>query len=467
MNVMVNRDIASRAAPLLGGVLGALIGAYVVASPSAGLLLSLLVYGSILVATALALPPHVFLPVALLFVGVSTAFSSAVVSIGPAELYASDLAVLIIVLRGAMPRGRHPGLRALAGTPKALFIVWLFIMTLAGVRAMLAGIPTASVIRGDLALFYWPLLYFGFARVLAEADINVRLLWRNLGLVAVGFAGYMFIARALNHPFHDPGLALVPTGPLDAVPRNFGFAAAFSIYPVLALAAVAGMANTRHHRLRWTALALLGVIATLTTLVRGEIFSLGLGILLVLCLSPRSRSQQGRTRTAVNLALASAVAFFAVLAVDPKLGHAVVQRSLPFTHQAEAATANADYRFAAMGTGIRVAREHPTGLGVLDVHGLVDRGIDPGFIAHSGFATLLIAGGWVALVAGVLTILSLIRRSFAAAAASEWLHPAFVGTIVMLSAYSLGAGGLAGDPWVIPLGALVVALRFALPANSR
>jgi hypothetical protein len=165
--------------------------------------------------------------------------------------------------------------------------------------------------------------------------------------------------------------------------------------------------------------------------------------------------------------LASAVTLFAVLAVDPKLGHAVIQRSLPFTHQAEAATANADYRFAAMGTGIRAARAHPAGFGILDVQGLVDHDIDPGYIAHSGFATLLIAGGWLALAAAVLTILSLIHRSFRTATASKWLHPAFVSAIAMLSAYSLGAGGLAGDPWVVPLGALVVALRFGLQPNGR
>jgi hypothetical protein len=430
--------------------------------------LTLGVYGIVALGIALALPPHVFLPAALLFVGVSTAFGSAIVSVGPAEIYASDLAVLIIFLRGALPRARHAGRHSLAGLPTMLFLVWALIMSVAGVRALANGIPSAAVIRGDLALFYWPLLYFGFARTLAEVDLKGRLLWRDLALVAVGFAAYMFLARAFNHPFHDPGLALVPTGASEAVPRNYGFAAAFSIYPVLALTAVAGMASTiRDHRARWTALACIGVVATLTTLVRGEIFSLGLGIVLVLWLSPRGGLQSGRARAAAKLAMVSAASLFAVLAVDPKLGQAVVQRTLPFTHQAEEATANADYRFAAIGTGIRIAREHPAGLGVLDVNGLVRHGIDPGYIAHSGFMTLLVSGGWLALLAACLTLLSLIHRSFHVPTSPTWLHPAFVGTIVMLSAYSLGAGGLAGDPWIVPLGALVVALRFALPPDSR
>jgi len=36
----------------------------------------------------------------------------------------------------------------------------------------------------------------------------------------------------------------------------------------------------------------------------------------------------------------------------------------------------------------------------------------------------------------------------------------------MLGAYSLGAGGLAGDPWVIPVVARVIALRFGLPRET-
>jgi len=449
------------------GVPAALFAAYLAASPSPSALVWLVVYGAICAAVALALPPHVFMAASLVVVGVSTAFSSAVVSVSPAALYASDLALLLIVLRGAAPRPRRAARQALSGAPQALFLVFLFVLAVAGIRAMAGGTPPASVIRSDLALFYWPLLYFGFTRILAEKSLDTRLLWRNLALVAVGFAVYMLVARALGHPFEDPGLAQVPTGPGETVPRNFGFASAFTIYPVLAVVGVAGMANDRAHRLRWTLLALIGLIATLTTLVRGEIFSLGLGILLALALSPRRGVAAGRGRTAVQLAVAAAAALLAVLAVDPKLGHAVVQRSLPFTEQAEEATANADYRFEAMGTGIRVARAHPAGLGVLDQQALNEHELDPGYLVHSGLATLLVFGGWVALAASLLVLLSIVRRSFELNSPSNWVHPAFLGAIVMLSVYSLSAAGLVGDSWVVPLGALVVALRFGLPASTR
>jgi hypothetical protein len=461
MNGLINQDLTRRIAPLAVGVPAAFLIGYTVSSATS-LVLPLAVYGGLTLALAFALPPHVFVPAALLVVGVSTAFESPVVSAGQATLYVSDLAVLLVLFRGVTPRARHPARRALAGVPEALFLLWLFIMVAAGARAILAGVPTASVIRSDLALIYWPMLYFGLTRIFAEIGFEKRLLWRNLALVAVGFAVYMFFARILNHPFQDPGLAQVPTGVQESVPRNFGFASAFTIYPVLAIAAVAAMANSGEHRARSIALASIGVIATLTTLVRGEIFGLGLGILLVLWLSPRRGSKTGRARTAVQVVAAATAAVLAVLAVDPKLGHAVIQRTVPLVHQAPGATANADYRFEAMGSGIRVARAHPLGLGVLDQPRLAQHNIESGYLVHSGFATLLIYGGWVAFGAAVLAVFAAIRRSFQTAAASPWLHAAFVGAIVMLSVYSLGAAGLAGDSWVVPLGALVVALRFGL-----
>jgi hypothetical protein len=77
-------------------------------------------------------------------------------------------------------------------------------------------------------------------------------------------------------------------------------------------------------------------------------------------------------------------------------------------------------------------------------------------------------GGWPAFVTALLTILALLRRSSRLPASTPWLHPAFVGVLILLSVYSVSAAGLAGDPWVIPLGALAVALRFtAQPSQER
>jgi hypothetical protein len=175
-----------------------------------------------------------------------------------------------------------------------------------------------------------------------------------------------------------------------------------------------------------------------------------------------------RMRSAVQLAFA-VVAFAGVLiAANPTLGNAVVQRTLPFTQQAAGAKLNAEYREKAVETGFHVARAHPGGLGVLDTASLDAKRLDPGYLAHSGVAMLLLFGGWPAFGTALLAILALLHRSSLIPASTPWLHPAFVGVLTMLSVYTISAAGLAGDPWVVPLGALAVALRFnAQPFQER
>jgi hypothetical protein len=445
--------------------LAALVSVYTAVSPDEYVLK--LLYLLVALSLALALTPHWFIAASVLCFAVSTAMDTPLLA-SPVEFYFSDLVVLLIAARGALPRNRIPSNGALAGAPVILFALWTAVMAIAAARAMNAGVPFASAIRGDLALLYWPLLYFGFTRVLREPRLDVFLLWRNLAVVAVGLAGWMFVARVLNLPFEGTGLANVSTGENTTVQRNFGFAAAFIVYPALALVGIAGMAHGGSHRLRWFVLACVGTVATLMTLVRGEILGLALGALAILWLRPRTRGISARMRSAVQLAFAVVAFAGGLIVANPTLGNAVVQRALPFTQQAEGARLNAEYREKAVETGFHVARAHPGGLGVLDTARLDAEGIDPGYLAHSGVATLLLFGGWPALVTGLLAILALVRRSSLLPASTLWLHPAFVGVLTLLSVYTVSAAGLAGDPWVIPLGALAVALRFtAQPFEER
>jgi len=422
-----------------------------------------LLYLSIALAVTAALTPQAFIAASALVFAVSTVRNTPVIQALPVEIYLSDAMVLLVVFRGALPRSRVPRNAVLAGAPIVFFALWGVIMAVAAIRGIDAGVPFASAIRSDLALFYWPLLYFGLARVLRERDLNVSLLWRDLASVAVGLAVWMFVARALNQPFEDVGLADVPTSDNSSVPRNFGFASAFIVYPALALVGIAGMAYGGGRRITWTFLAMVGIVATLMTLVRGEIFGLALGAIVILWLGPRVRTS-ARLRSAVQLGFTVAIFGAAFIAFNPTVGNAIVQRALPFTQQAGGARLNAEYRQQAVETGFRVAREHPGGLGVLDGGRLDAERIDRGYLAHSGVATLLLFGGWAALVSGLLAILALFHRSANVPAPTPWLHPAFVGVLTMLTAYTISAAGLAGDPWVVPLGALAVALRFNIRA---
>jgi hypothetical protein len=445
--------------------LAALVSVYTAVSPD-GHVLKLL-YLLVALSLALALTPQWFIPASVLCFAVSTAMDTPLLASLSVEFYFSDLIVLLIAARGALPRNRIPSNGALAGAPIILFALWAAVMAIAATRAMNAGVPFASAIRGDLALVYWPLLYFGFTRVLREHRLDVSLLWRNLAVVAVGLAAWMFLARALNQPFEGAGLADVPTGENTTVPRNFGFAAAFIVYPALALVGIAGMAHGGTRGFRWFVLASVGIVATLMTLVRGEILGLALGALVILWLRPRRPSMSARMRSAVQLAFAVVAFGGGLIAANPTLGNAVVQRTLPFTQQAAGAKLNAEYREKAVETGFHVARAHPGGLGVLDTARLDAERIDRGYLAHSGVATLLMFGGWPAFVTALLAILALLRRSSLLPASTPWLHPAFVGVLTLLSVYTISAAGLAGDPWVIPLGALAVALRFTAPPSQE
>lgn len=445
---------------------GALVCGYAVVSPD-GHLLQLL-YLLIALSLVLALTPQSFIAASVLAFAVSTSINSPLLPFSPVPVYFSDVVVLLIAMRGAVPRDRRPAYRALSGLPTLLFALWAVVMAIAALRAINAGVPYPSAIRGDLALAYWPLLYFGFTRVLRERALDVSLLWRNLAVVALGLAGWMFLARALNHPFEGSGLAGVATGENTSVRRDFGFAGAFIVYPALALVGIAVMAQGGGRRSRWGVLAAIGTVATLMTLVRGEIFSLALAALVILWLRPRNVGNSARVETAIQIVFAVGIVLIGLIAVNPTLGNAVVQRAVPFTHQAPGAEANAEYRWEAVRSGFRVARDHPAGLGVLDVDRLDAQDIDRGYLAHSGVATLLLFGGWLALGSGLLTLLSVLGRSFHISTPTPWLHSAFVGVLLMLGLYSITAAGLAGDQWVIPLGALAVALRFTLqPLDER
>jgi hypothetical protein len=452
------RRIADRSLSTTLVAVGALVCTYAVTSPDGRLLKFLWLL--VLVSLAFALTPQAFIAGSAIAFAVSTAFISPVVPSLPAPVYFSDFVVGLVAVRGALPRDRYPSNRPLAGAPMIFFTAWAVVMAIAAVRANNVGVSVASALRGDLALLYWPLLYFGFSRILRERDLDISALWRDLSVGTIGLATWMFLARALNLPFHDPGAALVATGDTTSVHRNFGFAGAFIVYPVLALVGIAGTAYGGRRESRWVAIAFIGTLATLFTLVRGEIFSLALACVVILWLRPAKLEASKRVRTAVQLALAAMAAVIGLVIANPTLGNAIVQRAIPFTHQAPGATANAQYRQKAVATGFRFARAHPAGLGVLNDARLDKEGIDRGYLAHSGVATLLLFGGWPAFGLALLTVLSLVRRSFQVPAVTSWLHPAFVAVLIMLSLYSIGAAGLAGDPWVIPLGALAVAVRF-------
>ena len=65
------------------------------------------------------------------------------------------------------------------------------------------------------------------------------------------------------------------------------------------------------------------------------------------------------------------------------------------------------------------------------------------------------------MIATALALLSLLRDSFSLPKPVPWLHPFFVGSLLMLVFYTVfGAAGLVGQGWMTALAALIAALRF-------
>jgi hypothetical protein len=257
----------------------------------------------------------------------------------------------------------------------------------------------------------------------------------------------------------------VVTSDGEVVRRDFGASSAFIVYPLLGLAGVAAMVSANLKR--WPSLlALAGIVATFVTLIRGEIYGLVLGIAAILILRSRS-SGSSRLWTASVLVVGCAAALLAIAYVNPGVRDAIVQRSLPgLAEESQTAQQTAEYRVKALSLGVKVAGEHPLGIGFRNETTLTQTNIDPELLGHSSPAWLLAFLGWPGLIASTLLLLALTRRSFQLPSAPAWLHPFFVGSTLLMMIYSFGAAGLVAQPWVIGLFALVVGLRFGRPNLS-
>ncbi len=406
---------------------------------SGGRLLWLLVLASAS-GLALSLKPDVFIAGALVVVGLSSVLEQYALHLGSATFYPTDIVVVLAFARSLRPADRLP---------------------------LNAGESMITIIRYETALLYFPVLYFAMSRLLRERTFSPARLWFLLSVVAVGFVIWMFVMRILNIPFENVSaggarLGEVTTSQGSVVRRDFGSATAFIIYPTLALTAVAAMAHSSR-RMTATALAFVGVVATLVTLIRAEIFGMLLGIAVILILRTRGEARTSRLFTGSALAVGFCAAILTLAYINPQVRDAIVERTLPgIASESTSADQTAEYRMKALRLGTKVAGRHPNGIGFRNEDALVRSEIDPGYLGHSVPAWLLVFMGWPGLIASVVALAALLATSFRVPSEIQWLHPAFVGIILMLVVYSFGAAGLVSQPWVIVLAGMAIALRFSL-----
>jgi len=423
------------------------------------------------VALAIAVPPHVLVALALLVFGTYSLSGDNPLDIAGAQVYSTDALLAVVLLRAILPRDRIPPSAPLDTLARLLFGIWAVVMVVAGLRGVLGGHDLISIIRLETPLIYAVGFYVGLGRIIRERTFDLDKAVRNLLLVALALVAYMAFARLTNSPFETDetvgrlGTVVTTEGELR---RDYGFASAFILYPVLALAGTAYLLYSPRRTALAAAVAVIGTVATLVTLIRGEIFGLFVGLAVIAVLRNEFvLKRAARMRAIVAATTAFVVAGLGLWAVEPALVEGAIERSLPgLVQQTETADATADYRQQALQAGFAAVRREPTGVGLLPEEAVTaSGGVDLGYIAHSGVTRMLAYAGWPGLAAAVLALLGLLWASFRLPRPIPWLHAFFVGSFLMLMVYSIAADGLVGQGWVVGLAALIAALRFHAPAS--
>jgi hypothetical protein len=424
------------------------------------------------IALAVAVPPHVLLAFALLVFGAYSLSGDSPFTFAGAAVYSTDVLLAVVLVRSLLPRDRIPPPAPLDGVARLTFGIWAVVMVVAGLRGVLGGHDLISVIRLETPLIYAAGFFFGLGRIIRERTFDLDKAARNLLIVALGFVTYMAFARLTNSPFETDETVgrlgtVVTTG--GELRRDYGFASAFILYPVLALAGTAYLLYGPRRTAAAAAAASIGVLTTLLTLIRGEIFGLFIGLAVIALMRSEGAVKRAmRTRALVTASFALVITGLALWVASPSTARAVVERSLPgLVQQTEAAEGTAEYRREALRVGFGFAEREPVGVGLLPSDALLPAGIEPGYVAHSAVAALLVYGGWIALFAAALALFGLMAASFRAPRPIPWLHPFFVGALAMLVVYSFAASGLVGQGWVIGLAALIAALRFHATGASK
>jgi hypothetical protein len=419
----------------------------------------------IAVALALTVPPHLLIALALLVFG-AYSLSANHFAFGGAQLYSTDVLLGILLLRAILPRDRISSPAPLDGVARLLFGIFAVVMIIAGFRGFLGGYSLISVIRLETPLIYGAGFYLALGRIIRERSFDLDKAVGSLLVVAFGFIGYTAFARLTGSTFESNQTVgrlgvVVTTG--GVLRRDYGLSSAFIVYPVLALAGAAYLLYSTKRTALAATVAVIGILTTLLTLVRAEIFGLFVGLaVLALLRSNRELKREVRTRAAIAASFALIIGAIGVWGVSPPTARGVAERSLPgLVKQSEAADSTAKYRRDALKAGFASVRRQPAGVGLVPEEELVGAsGVNPGYLAHSGVTTVLVYAGWFGLVAAVLALVGLLYASFTAPRPVPWLHALFVALIPMLAVYSLAASGLMGQGWVISIGALIAALRF-------
>lgn len=451
--------------------------AYALASPAQTETVEALAV-TLAVVLALWLPPHLFLAGSLAVFGTYQVYSThPVVVVGGISLYASDLLVALVVVRALAARSRRSvPWRVLDGPTALALSVWALVMVAAAFRGYLSGTPVQSLVRLDSPVLFYPILAWGFTRVLRENGVSSTRVVKALAATALAFVGYMAFERLTHHRFEtgDVGLHVgdqtlhlgpVVTAQGITLHRDYGFVSAYDLYGLAALAATAHLMYARRSRGVIVAVAGIFVAASAMTLWRGIVFGLIVGMVLLVMLAwrPGLRNHfQGLRLIMLAVVLALAMVFF--WATSPTTARGVTERFLPgVAAQSQSAVQTARFRQQALSFGYHQASTHPLGTGLVLIDSSSSQGVtEILYVVHSAWARMLVYTGWLGLVAFLWAVFVLIRRSSRLPDGPGWLKPFFLAAVALLVVEAFGSAAIVLPTWVLGEAALLIGLRFGL-----
>jgi hypothetical protein len=446
-------------------------------SARVGTIVLLLAGSALVLALTVWLPPHAFVAGSLaLLVTFQLSAEHPVVFggirpfvAGNVVLYTSDLLIVLVVVRALAPRPRRTVDWSILDVPTAAAVaLWAVVIVAAAARGYRIGMAPESLARLGEQVVYYPVLAWGFVRVLRERGVSATRVAKALAATALALVAYMAFERLTHHRFENPDavtghLGSVVTAQGTTLHRDYGFYSAYDLYGLAALAATSYLLFARRPAGPVVAAAGVFIAASALTLVRGIVFGLLVGVALLALLAFRTRRPGVKGRRLLPLATVLAVGVLLFWSASPSSARGVAERFLPgVAAQSQASVQTAEFRQQALSFGFHQANARPFGNGLVSNPATPEGLVEAGFIAHSAWATMLVYTGWFGLAAFLASAVLLVRRSSALPDRPGWLKPFFLAALALLFVAAFGSDGIVGQPWVLGEAALVIGLRFGL-----
>jgi hypothetical protein len=431
----------------------------------------LLLLGSVaVVAATLLLPPHLFVGATLVVLGTNSVSEEHPFHAGPMTIYTTDLILGLLIVRGVFTRPRNR-LPALSMPVKATLVLWGAVSLIAGVRGHSAGNSVGQIGRYETSFVYLTVFGWGYMRVMAESRSSLPRMVKVIAITGIGFILYALYTRITHQRFSGAsgaGVGNVTTA-AGVLRRDYGLLSAFQLYPLLALGALAYLLSAPRPG-RWATIVMgAAAAATLLTLVRGLIFGLAAAAALLLVWAIRERrpglNLGGRLTPIIVLTVFSAIVFSVL---TPHTAYGVADRVLPgLLPQTANANSNTQFRKQVLVASVRLADQHPLGIGFVSDQQMTEDAYPPLYIAHSQWGSLLAFEGWPGLLAFVWLMIAVIRRSRRLPVAHPWLHRLLVASAVVMVVQGLAWNVLFTLVSGMGMFALIVALRFGITAAEE